>query len=331
MIRRIIQFGTKFNDILNFPQDRFADDWEDNWSDEVQLSSLELQFADGSFRNLGFDQSRKITKQISKRFSINLFDKNISTRYHDHVHRVLRGGVKKLIAEREDGTLMWTYAEAKNIAYTKNGNGELRQQSYTVDFEAHIPYWFSFRDGQVGFLNVNSLEYYFTICSNQLLGNQFEYVTTRTISDSNCRDCLELIIEDDMYGGAFACSQQACDTDNTILKQFGVLQKPNSISICAESSAGFGIDVAFFNEWTNPTVIVGSQTLSTVGSIIDGEYIHLSTMNYNGTSNSMYLGGVTGGINSLSGEITQGNHTVSFSGNGTNGLVTFNLIKKYHN
>lgn len=331
MIRRIIQFGTKFNDILNFPQDRFADDWEDNWSDEVQLNSTELQFADGSFRNLGFDQSRKITKQISKRFSINLSDKNISTRYHDHLHRVLRGGVKKLIAEREDGSLMWTYAEAKNIGYTKNGNGELRQQSYTVDFEAHIPYWFSFRQGQVGFLNVNSLEYYFMICNNSLMGNQFDYVTTRTIPDTNCRDCLELIIEDDMYGGAFACSQQACETDNTILKQFGVLQIPSPITVCAESSAGFVIDVTFFNSWVNPTVTVGNQTLPTVGTILDGQYIHLSTINYNGTSDSLFVGGVTGGINSLSGTILQGNNLVTFSGNGTNGLVAFNLINKYHN
>lgn len=333
-MRRIIQFGTKINDILRFPMD--LDQWEDSWNDEVEPSLLELEFADGSFRNLGFEQSRKKTKTLSKRFILNLsgLDSYSITKYHDHVIRTLRGGVKKLIAEREDESLMWTWAEAVNVNYIRSGEGERNQIVYSVDFVANCPYWYSFRDGSLAFWSVPNLDGYFDLC-NSTADTSFELISCRE-TGGLCDGCLELIIEDQAFGLLKGCVE-GCTPNNDLLKKFGEVTKPEAIGTCITSSAGFGLEVTLLNNWINPVINFAGGTIGYNGVIQDGQYITFNTLHYNGNLASIVEETNTpNGIDPINLGYTAptrsvGQIDVTTQGGGTTGLIAVNFIEQYHN
>jgi hypothetical protein len=332
-MRRIIQFGTKLNDILRFTNE--SDNWEDAWSDEVEPSLLELQFADGSFRNLGYDQSRKKTKNITKRFVVRLFGLTSSEKamYHDHVIRTLRGGVKKLIAEREDNTLMWIWAEAINVNYSRSGQGDKEQIAYSIDFVANCPYWCSFRKGEVAFWSVPDLSGYFDFCDD-VSSTSFEYIPTRELGGL-CDTCFELIIEDPSFGSLQGCIQ-GCVVDPCFIKTFGDVFPADTITQCITSSAGFGIELTFMHEWVNPTATFGNGSVSYQGTILQGQYLTINTLLYKDDVSTIVVDTNIPNFDVddliyTPNTITSGIITVMLSGNGPTALLGLNFILKYHN
>ena len=324
-MRRIIQFGTKINEILRFPS--INDDWEDSWSDELDISQLELQFADGSFRNLGFDRSRKKTKSITKRFTIDYtyLSDNERARYIDHINKVLRGGVKKLIAEREDKTLMWIYAECVSLNYSYSGESDRRKVSYVAEFVCHFPYWVSFHFGQVGFWSVNNISEYFNLCE-YYSSIKYDYEPCRDLGGL-CESCLELIIEDTGFAGA---SAELC--------KYGEFSTDYMFSSCITSSAGSIIEITFKNGWNNPKISWLNSYIQYNGSTSTDDILHLSTLNYNGNSKSLFVESnntlltnenIVSVINDS--DIKSADVTYTITGSTSSSLVACNILSKYHN
>lgn len=369
MKRKVIQFGDELGKLFPFPP--FEE--EDDWGDSVENQVLELQHVDGAFRAMGYSQSRKPSKVITKRFVVRgssipkiagltsgcRVPKSYNMRQLiDHVYRTLRGdkfpgsgGVKRLYAMMEDGTIRYTLAEAISIPYSTGFSEPNGWQAFTVDFLMHDPYWYDVDDGFTFYKPLYELKDILSPCQVFPSGDFANpiYKTTHLCRD----DCggIGLIARDPAYNGYVGigneCSYPECAIDPCAyyLGDFYPLPSGDgTFSICVVGSAGARRPlVSLRNAFENPTItnLENGNMISYNGVIADGEYIEIDLGSaLNGEVEDMDINTNIPGFSrdnlTINNEgffdLLIGTNSILVMGaTSTNAMFTLKLINKWHN
>lgn len=294
MKRRIIQFGDQLKELFVFTP--FEE--EDDWSDSVEPSLLSLQFADGSFRMGGFDQSRKASKTVTKRFVLNDSKAREYFRIHneveanaylkdliDYLYATLRGGVKKLYAVMEDGSIRYAYAEAISIPYTRGFSGPKNWVAFSVDFVIHEPYWYEVNDGATFFLSGIPLSNVASACSGLTdlkTIEDYRYVEKidrnfKLFNDCEYKGIIVNGVELLNYTFNSCILEDGCREDECFFYNLGTPYNANGlteIEFCIDGSAGASFPkIGFLSSYTNPKVenLKNGDTLEYLGNISASE------------------------------------------------------------
>lgn len=366
MSRKIIQFGDTFTDGI-FVFTPFEE--EEDYADEVSPSLLELSFNDGAFRARGFDQSRKPTKTITKRFILNdtvlknlviknkqsLLGTNITptkqsylSDFIDYLYRTLRGGVKRLYMMTEDGSLRWTYAEAVTIPFVKTFSDAKPWQAFSIDFILHDPYWYEVGDGYTFLFTKDNLPFINLIDPCKPSDHMPDYMIERDgrLDTSFCTYNGAIVYNPDWAGYTPFCLGGDCAVDPSTY-HFGPMIYQVSgdtiFDVCVTGSAGSTRPQVFFQgEFVNPRVenTDSGYYLEYAGNLGSGDYLWIDTNStINGEIEDMnYLTNISGfDINSVTinnnGFFDMQAGTNNFMVQGGTSLAEFrlNFFNKYHN
>jgi hypothetical protein len=296
MKRRIIQFGHQLNNLFVFTP--FEE--EDDWGDSVEPTLLALQFADGSYRALGFDQSRKPQKVITKRFTlyskdlIQELDKNNTkdicvpldksnymTKFIDYMYRGLRGGVKRLYAVMEDGSIRYTWAEATTIPYQRSFTDPNKWATFSVDFILHDPYWYEIKDPNIYIYEDIRMPQLINPCF-QLDDSQIKPTVLISINQNKCwDDCgyVGVILKNEAmtgYIGDECLKETGCLIDPCTEMIYSRVSGNTFLEICVLGSAGADKIIATISgDFLNPSIqnTINGHTIQYTGTLTSSQYI----------------------------------------------------------
>lgn len=275
MKRKILQFGDQIGETFVFP----PYEEEDDWGDEVNPVTLGIPFTDGAYRALGFDQSKKGAKTLTKRFVLyspeyaKAYQAQCDLRYAyttdliDYMYRTLRGGVKRLYAVMEDGTLRWTYAEAVSIPYSASFSEPKGWHAFTVDFLLHDPYWYEVNDGQTLYFDNLPITALVQHCPDLSIGDILD-----TYEGSKVFGLHEFcVITQCKYNGAVlrdsryvnfvneTCNVSSCMVDPGFWSVYGdgyECYGTTEIELCVKGSAGAtSPKISFRGEFNSPKIL----------------------------------------------------------------------------
>lgn len=288
MLRKLLQFGDSPDGAFLFTP--FQE--EEEYPDEVVPNMLGYNGNDGSFRYMGFNQSRKPEKRITKRFNLysaELLDalssnpKEATGKLLDYMYRTLRGGVKKLYVLMEDGTVRWTWAEAITVPYNAVFSSSDKWHPVVVDFLMQDPHFYTIADNATFYFELPSWQQLVDACATF----DFEspsYLLQKDTTLFPVPECTHtgIIIRDDSLAGFVGvggeCSIAECSVDPCIghVGDLYSLEGDGTIDICVEGSAGAGIvSISFMEGWANPTIMntANGNTLEYQGNLGAGEYL----------------------------------------------------------
>jgi len=348
MRARIIQFGDEFKKgIFVFPPSMN----EDVWNDSVNPSLLELQFKDGSFRALGFEQARKVTKQLTKRFILKESEFDMR-KLRDYYYFGIRGGVKRLYVMLEDGSVRWTWAEAVDAPFNSSeyeGNNG-KKLGFEVSFVCHEPYFYDAKPfGDTNLKAYRGLPYKYLVeaCSlTDILQTGYsiagDFCSTCDCYNSDCLkmqtcdECL-IIVKENLT--KYDCSDNACVDNLYTAYNLNLPKVTGTQPFCVLGSAGIGdIQVGFYGLQTNPTISIDSGSfIKYTGNMTASEWLYMRIPEYiNNVSDIYYSTNIVGfsiaqvTLQNAQGEISldleRGNNTITVTGS-----YHFSFINKYHN
>ena len=319
-MRKIIQFGDELKDLFIFTP--FEE--EEDWGDSVTPSVVPLTNGDGGYRVLGFDQAPKPPKTITKRFQLYsdelltyfiksnrrgvCTDNNCDdlkqaymTDLVDYLYRGLRGGVKKLYAVMEDGSIRYTLAEAISIPYQKSYGSSMLWNPFFIDFLLHDPYWYEVNDGEV-FL-YKDIPFFDLVCSCTKIKEVRNIMPSEMIG-WNSETCLNgcnyqgVILRDaDLKGyvGGGCIVEESCTCDPCYWADSGegfVVNGTTTVEVCVNGSAGAtSPTIGFRGLFTNPklTNLKNDCEVAYNGNIGADEYLIINLNILNGEVEDMTI------------------------------------------
>lgn len=356
-IKKVIQFGDTYEDGI-FTFTPFEE--EDDWSDETTPALWDVPQVDGAWRALGYSQSKKATKTITKRFV--LWSKTIRDMYpdsnaflarlQDYMYRTLKGGVKRLYAIREDGVVIYTEAEATVIPYTKSFSSAKQWLPFTVDFVAHDPYWYEAgAEYDTFFLNstkvplFNLTEPYKASLFSGITGYTQIVNKTNPLKIDSC-DYQGVIVNKPelIQGYPNGCVPNGCISDQTALRLGDkyICNGDINFGVTVYGSAGATRPkVTFVNAFNYPSVKTGNNILQYGKNILNGQFLTLwlntnnsgdvEDIEYETNINEFSLNDIS--INNI-GYFTlkNGENTIYVTGGQSiTSYFYFNFQNKYHN
>ena len=359
-VRKIFQFGDQLKDLFLFTP--FEE--EDDWDDSVEPALYTAPDLDGAYRGMGYDQSRKPIKVVTKRFSLyskkliremginsqgvcksTAVCRNSKTAFMkeliDYMYRGLRGGRKRLYAIMEDGSIRYTFAEANTIPYTRVFAESNKWIPFSVDFIIQDPYWYEINDGQTFFFRdipINDL-----ICGCANMKEAQEIGHTATIG-YDFKDCINSC---DYEGVILRDETIELDAPTTLWAELGESYSTNGstdIDVCINGSAGATCPkISFRENFTNPKVenLENGCTISYNGTIGVGEYIEINVGSVeNGELEDMTIESNISGFdrnditinNDGFFNLEKGTNTLQITGGtSVNSEFTIKFKNKYHN
>jgi len=335
MKKKLIQFGDKFDKgVFIIPP------YQNSMSTELEHSDNDVMTsAGGSFYIDCGD------KQITKRtfeLETTLYSKGLQDEYQnnkccndhnkdenptasllwDSMVRGLRGGVKKLFAQMEDGSIKYTYAKAYAPSYSIDKDEECTPwTNVNIKFESVDPYWYNdFKD----------TFFFDDIPYSAMLNNCVDLVGFVPLYQMTSAQKLKKKCD---YRGVILCDPSVYDkfpslnpANNFSLKMQSGICARNKINknVCVAGSTGGRLCIRFTGHYNNPTFtnVTTGAIVKYNGQITGREYLKLTA------NNDVIVGGngfeIDTNIPNFDSnliEITQGENSVNFASGGNNFCV----------